>query len=103
MTRETFFARRGPFTVGELAVLTGAEPAAGADLDRVVNDVAPFTQSRPDEVTAIIDRARLARADGMAAGACFIAPGFRLPAAGLAIALVLLGIQYTRGRTQAAT
>jgi len=37
------------------------------------------------------------------AGALFIAPGYLLPGAGLAIVLVLLGIQYTRGRAPAVT
>ena len=39
----------------------------------------------------------------LVAGAFFIAPGYQLPAAGLAIALVLLGIQYMRGRAIAET
>ena len=39
----------------------------------------------------------------LVAGALFIAPGYQLPAAGLAIALVLLGIQYMRGRATALT
>lgn len=37
------------------------------------------------------------------AGALFIAPGFQLPGAGLVIALILLGIQYSRGRAPAVT
>jgi len=50
---------------------------------------------------AIRDMGVIERLVFLFAGACFIAPGYQLPGAGLVIALILLGIQFYRGRAPA--
>ena len=52
---------------------------------------------------ALRDMGPIERVIFLFAGALFIAPGLELPASGLAIAVVLLGIQYMRGRAPAPT
>ena len=46
-----FFSAEASLTVGEIATLTGAEPRAGADLDRRITNVAPIDLAGPDDLT----------------------------------------------------
>ena len=47
MTEPLFFKRAAGLTVGEIADLTGAEPRAGADLDRRITRIAPLDRAGP--------------------------------------------------------
>ena len=51
MSSPTFFDRARSLTVREIAALTGAEPAGGADLDRRVNGVAALDRALPTDLT----------------------------------------------------
>ena len=46
-----FFSAESSMTVGEIAAMTGAEPRAGADLDRRITNVAPIDLAGPDDLT----------------------------------------------------
>lgn len=73
MADPRFFNNRGPFTLQELAGLTGAELSAGADAGHKTSDVAPLSLAGPDQLS-FLDNVKY-KADFMAtkAGACFVA------------------------------
>ncbi|MFL6950970.1 MAG: UDP-3-O-(3-hydroxymyristoyl)glucosamine N-acyltransferase, partial [Xanthobacteraceae bacterium] len=54
-----FFKRPPGLTAGEIAALAGAEPQAGAKLDRRITNIAPLDRAGPADLT-FIDNARLA-------------------------------------------
>ena len=51
LTDPQFFSTQSTLTVGEIAALTGAEPRAGADLDRRIRNIAPIDLAGPDDLT----------------------------------------------------
>ena len=59
MTEPVFFKRPPGLTAGEIAALAGAEPQAGAKLDRRITNIAPLDRAGPADLT-FIDTARLA-------------------------------------------
>jgi len=76
MTESTFFKAAEVLTVGEIAVLTGAQPGNGVPLNRVISNVAPLDAARARDLTFLegpnyLDQLSLTRA-----GACLIAPRF---------------------------
>ncbi len=86
MTEPFFFERTNTLTIGQIAELTGAEPLAGAPVDRLIRDVATLERAGPSDL-AFLDNPNYAHALADArAGACLIAPRFegRAPA-GLAL------------------
>lgn len=88
MADPRFFDRRGPFTLAEIAALTGATVGEGADPERRVDDVAPLDTAGPDDLTFIDNPKYLDAFAVTKAGACFVAPknAARAPA-GLALLL----------------
>jgi UDP-3-O-[3-hydroxymyristoyl] glucosamine N-acyltransferase len=56
-----FFKRPLGLTVGEIAVLTGAEPSTGARLDYLITNVAPLDRASPSDL-AFLDTAKYADA-----------------------------------------
>src|SRR5262245_43694335 len=58
MTEPLFFKRPPGLTAGEIAALAGAEPQAGAKLDRRIVNIAPLDRAGPADL-AFIDNARL--------------------------------------------
>lgn len=87
MSRQTFFAKRGPFSVAELAGLTEAQIPDGVDLTTMICDVAPIASRGTGEVTFLSDRRHLATARSMSQAACFVAPEHadRLPSTTIAL------------------
>ena len=74
MADPRFFTRHGPFTLGEIAEIGGASASPGADLDRLISDVAPLEQATSDDLS-FIDNPRYAAAFAASrAGACLAAP-----------------------------
>jgi UDP-3-O-[3-hydroxymyristoyl] glucosamine N-acyltransferase len=75
-----FFAPRGPFALGELAVI-GEARLCGGDPDQPIRDVASLTDAAPDQVTFLDHPRYLARARDTRAAACLIRPAHadRLP------------------------
>ncbi len=51
MTEPLFFKRPQGLTAGEIATLTGAEPAPGTPLDRRVTGIAPLDRAGPADLT----------------------------------------------------
>jgi UDP-3-O-[3-hydroxymyristoyl] glucosamine N-acyltransferase len=51
MSEPQFFSTQSPLTVGEIVVLTGAEPRAGTDLERRIRNVAPIDLAGPEDLT----------------------------------------------------
>jgi UDP-3-O-[3-hydroxymyristoyl] glucosamine N-acyltransferase len=82
MTEPLFFKRPQGMTAGEIAVLVGAEPQAGAQLDRRITNIAPLDRAGPTDLV-FIDSAKLL--DALAttrAGTCLTQQRFadRVPA-----------------------
>ncbi len=76
MTEPFFFERTNSLTIAQIAELTGAEPLAGAPVDRVIRDVATLERAGPSDL-AFLDNPNYAHALADArAGACLIAPRF---------------------------
>jgi UDP-3-O-[3-hydroxymyristoyl] glucosamine N-acyltransferase len=76
MSDPQFFKASKTLTVAEIAALTGAQPAAGAPLDRIIANIAALDAARPGDL-AFFDNARYL--DDLAAtraGACLLAPRF---------------------------
>ncbi len=74
MADPRFFDRRGPFTLAELAALTGAEIGEGADPGRKVADVAALDVAGPDDLSFIDNPKYLDAFAATRAGVCFAAP-----------------------------
>lgn len=74
MADPRFFAVAGPFTLAQLARMTGAELSPGADPEAVFTDVAALDAAGPGQV-GFLDNPKYADAFGKsAAGACIVDP-----------------------------
>jgi UDP-3-O-[3-hydroxymyristoyl] glucosamine N-acyltransferase len=76
MTEPLFFKSAKSLTVAEIAGLTGAQPADGVPLDRIISHIAPLDLARPADL-AFFDNSRYL--DDLAtthAGACLLNPRF---------------------------
>ena len=72
MSEPIFFRPRAPFSIAEVAALTGAEPGAGADEARTIGNVRPLDLAGPSDLS-FFDHARFRDAFRTSrAGACFI-------------------------------
>ncbi|MBK1697817.1 UDP-3-O-(3-hydroxymyristoyl)glucosamine N-acyltransferase [Rhodovibrio salinarum] len=74
MVDDRFFRRAGPFTLQQLADLTGAAVAAGSDPDRRVTGVAPLSAAGPDDISFLDNQRYLDDFRQSRAGACIVAP-----------------------------
>ena len=82
MTEPFFFNRGRGLTVREIAVLTGAAPAPGADLDRRITGIAALDRAAPDDL-AFLDKPRyVAQLAASSAGACLTTERFARRAPG---------------------
>jgi UDP-3-O-[3-hydroxymyristoyl] glucosamine N-acyltransferase len=81
MEHPGFFERAGPFTLSEIAKVTGAKLPAGADPQMRLSDVRPLSDAGPGHLTFVDNRKYLVQLPDCRAGACLIAPNFvdRLP------------------------
>jgi UDP-3-O-[3-hydroxymyristoyl] glucosamine N-acyltransferase len=76
MTDPQFFIAAKTLTVAEIAAMTGAQPAAGAPLDRVIANTAPLDAARPGDLTFFDNSKYLDDLAMTCAGACLLAPRF---------------------------
>ena len=88
MTDLRFFNRAGPYSLGELAELSGARLGGGVDGKQLITDVAPLETAGPEEATFLDNRKYLDAFTGSRAGAAFVDERFaeRAPA-GMALLL----------------
>jgi UDP-3-O-[3-hydroxymyristoyl] glucosamine N-acyltransferase len=76
MADRRFFPYAGPFRLGELAEMTGAELAKCPDPSVVISDVAALDQAQPGEVGFLENRRYLSVLAQTKASACFISKAF---------------------------
>jgi UDP-3-O-[3-hydroxymyristoyl] glucosamine N-acyltransferase len=82
MTEPFFFDRGRGLTVREIAGLTGATPAAGADLDRRITGIAALDRAAPDDL-AFLDKPKyVAQLAASSAGVCLTTERFAKRAPG---------------------
>ena len=88
MTDLRFFNRAGPYSLGELAELSGARLGGGVDGKQLITDVAPLETAGPEDITFLENRKYLDAFAGSRAGAAFVDERFaeRAPA-GMALLL----------------
>ncbi|MFQ6017216.1 MAG: UDP-3-O-(3-hydroxymyristoyl)glucosamine N-acyltransferase [Kiloniellaceae bacterium] len=76
MADPRFFTVAGPYTLREIAELSGAELAGGADPDMVFTDVAPLDTAGPQDVSFLDNKRYVERFAASRAGACIVAPDY---------------------------
>ncbi len=76
MTKISFFPLAAAPALGEIALWTGAKLGEGADPDRIVRDVAPLDEARPDDLTFLDNPRYLDAFRATRAGAAFVAPRY---------------------------
>lgn len=69
-----FFDRAGPFSLGELATLTGAALSAGADPSAIIFDVSTPEMAEPGALVFLIDKKLKGVLSGSKASACILPP-----------------------------
>ncbi len=74
MADPRFFKVAGPFTLGEIAEITGAEPAEGAEPGRLFTDVAPLERAGAAEVSFLDNKRYIEQFAASRAGACIVSP-----------------------------
>jgi UDP-3-O-[3-hydroxymyristoyl] glucosamine N-acyltransferase len=87
MEHPGFFAKAGPFTLGEIAQATGADLAPGTDAKRQLGNVTTLADAGPDDLTFLDNRKYLPALQGSRAGACLVSPVLadKVPATTLAL------------------
>jgi len=74
MADSRFFKRAGPFRLGELASLCGAELGKGCDPDAKIVDVAPLASAGPGDISFFDNPRYIDQMKTSAAGACIMQP-----------------------------
>lgn len=88
MADPRFFIKAGPFTLAQLAELSGAAPAEGCDPKAVFMDVASLEQAGGDTVSFLDNRKYVTAFQASKAGLCVVAPEMAEKApAGMALLL----------------
>ncbi len=88
MADPRFYSLSGPFALGDLARIAGAEIAPGGDPKRRFRDVAALESAGPDDVSFLDNRRYLTALAESKAGACLIHPELAARApAGMALLL----------------
>src|SRR5215472_8100784 len=93
MTEPLFFKSAKSLTIGEIATITGAQPANGVPLDRIITNIAPLDSARASDLTFFDNSKYLDELAGTHAGACFLAPRFTTKA-GPALAALIIDEPY---------
>jgi UDP-3-O-[3-hydroxymyristoyl] glucosamine N-acyltransferase len=88
MTEPRFFKRPKGLSAGEIATLTGAEPAPGAKLDRRITNIAPLDHAGPSDLAFLDNPKYAAQLAASAAGVCLIAKRFAGEAPGHVTVLI---------------
>lgn len=83
MEHPGFFHRAGPFSLKQIAEVTGAELSAPDLADKQIEDILPISDAGPRHLTFLDNVKYLPQLDASQAGACFIQPKYadRLPGA----------------------
>ena len=76
MTEPLFFQAAKSLTIADIASLTGAEPGAGAPLDRLIANIAPLDTAGAHDLTFLDNAKYLDELAGTRAGACLLAARF---------------------------
>jgi UDP-3-O-[3-hydroxymyristoyl] glucosamine N-acyltransferase len=76
MTEPLFFKRAKSLTIAEIAAITGAQPADGVPLDRLITNIAPLDSAHTSDLTFFENPKYLDELVGTRAGACLLAPRF---------------------------
>jgi UDP-3-O-[3-hydroxymyristoyl] glucosamine N-acyltransferase len=76
MAQPLFFKTAKPLTLAEIAAITGAKPADGVPLDRVITSIAALDAARGSDLTFFDNPKYLDELAGTRAGACLLAPRF---------------------------
>ena len=76
MADPRFFSVAGPFTLGELAEIAGAEIAGDADTEATFVDVAPLDQAAMEHVSFLDNKRYVGQFTASGAGACLVDPDF---------------------------
>ena len=75
MEHPGFFDRAGPFTLADVAKVTGATVAEGANPHLLIDDVRPLSEATANHVSFIdTNKKYLVQLDSTVAGACLVAP-----------------------------
>ncbi|MFC7332075.1 UDP-3-O-(3-hydroxymyristoyl)glucosamine N-acyltransferase [Rhodocista pekingensis] len=74
MADPRFFRRAGPFSLAQLADLSGAEIAPGADPALLLHDVAPLDSAGPEQLSFLDNRKYADAFARTGAGACVVHP-----------------------------
>lgn len=74
MADARFFDRAGPFTLNELADISGAELASKVDGSRTVDDVAPLASATASQISFLDNKLYLNEFSASNAGACIVHP-----------------------------
>jgi UDP-3-O-[3-hydroxymyristoyl] glucosamine N-acyltransferase len=93
MTDPRFFSNAGPYTLGDLAALTGATLAVPSDAARSFGDIAPLDSAGPGELSFFDNRKYAATFMRSKAGACIVNPDMAAKAPP-GMALLLTGEPY---------
>jgi UDP-3-O-[3-hydroxymyristoyl] glucosamine N-acyltransferase len=76
MADTRFFRNAGPFSLGEISELTGAELSSGADPERAVHDVATLDTATSGDISFLDNRKYVGAFESSAAGACIVKPRY---------------------------
>src|SRR5215472_11188826 len=74
MNLPPFFKNAKSLTIAEIAAITGAKPADGVPLDRVITNIAPLDSARPSDLTFFDNLKYLDELASTQPGACLLAP-----------------------------
>jgi UDP-3-O-[3-hydroxymyristoyl] glucosamine N-acyltransferase len=94
MVDPRFFELVGPFSLGQLAQIAGAELSDGADPKAVIRNVAPIDVAGPSDVSFLDNKRYLDALADSNAGACIIDPHYA-DRAGKGMALLLTKQPYS--------
>lgn len=76
MEHPGFFERAGPFTLADLARVTGSEISGGGDPGRLVHGVTTLAEAGQRDISFLDNRKYLAQLATTRAGACLVQPAF---------------------------
>jgi UDP-3-O-[3-hydroxymyristoyl] glucosamine N-acyltransferase len=93
MADPRFFAAHGPFTLADLAKVTGAELADPGHGSRSIRDVAPLQAAGPEHLSFLDNRQYVDAFAASRAGACIVAAEFA-PKAPVGMALLISAHPY---------
>lgn len=74
MTDSRFFTNKGPFTLGQLAEIAGAELQDKAAANKQVYDVAPLHRATAEEISFLSNKKYITQLEETNSGACIVHP-----------------------------